>query len=215
MRPPATDLEVTIALRRLVVGVLLIGLAVVLGAFLMAEVDPLDVDVAWNAAVAASAPVLQPLALVLNAVGGGWIAIALPVVGALALATVRRPLAGAFLAAASLGSVVVVQVLKTVFGRERPEDILVISDHGSFPSGHTANAATLAAVAVILLPRLWVVLVSAAWTLLMAFSRTQVHAHWLSDTLGGTLVGVGAALVVAAAIAVPMAREQEGRRSLG
>jgi undecaprenyl-diphosphatase len=70
--------------------------------------------------------------------------------------------------------------------------MIVFSDHGSFPSGHTANAATVATIAVILFPRVWVAVVGGAWVFAMAFSRTQVHAHWLSDTVGGTLVGVGA-----------------------
>ena len=50
-------------------------------------------------------------------------------------------------------------MLKHLFGRVRPEDIIVISDYGSFPSGHVANAATIATAAVVLFPRLWVVIV--------------------------------------------------------
>ena len=87
--------------------------------------------------------------------------------------------------------------LKHLFGRARPEDIIVISDYGSFPSGHVANAATLATAAFILFPRLWVAIVGVAWVLLMALSRTCLHAHWLSDTIGGALIGVGVVLIVA------------------
>ena len=53
----------------------------------------------------------------------------------------------------------------------------------------------------VLFPRVWVAIVGAAWVLLMAFSRTYLGAHWLSDTLGGMLVGASAALLVAAAFA--------------
>ena len=60
-------------------------------------------------------------------------------------------------------------------------------------------------------PRLWVAVVGAVWVFAMAFSRTQVHAHWLSDTIGGALIGVGMALVIAAAFTRPLERE----RSLG
>ena len=101
-----------------------------------------------------------------------------------------------------------VQLLKHLFGRVRPEDIIVLSDAGSFPSGHVANAATLATVAVILFPRLWVLIVAGAWVFTMAFSRTYLHAHWLTDTIGGALVGIGVALLVAVPFAVPLARER-------
>jgi undecaprenyl-diphosphatase len=71
-----------------------------------------------------------------------------------------------------------------------------------------ANAATLAAAAVILFPRLWVLLVGIAWVLLMALSRTALHAHWLSDTLGGALVGVGVVLILAGLFAPLLERER-------
>ncbi len=90
----------------------------------------------------------------------------------------------------------VVQLLKTLFGRTRPEQILIDSDFGSFPSGHTANAATFAVLAVMLSPRLWVWLVAGLWIVCMAFSRTVLSAHWLSDTIGGMLIGAGVTLVV-------------------
>lgn len=76
------------------------------------------------------------------------------------------------------------------------------------PSGHTANAATIAVIAVVIVPRVWVAVVGAAWVFAMAFSRTQVHAHWFSDTVGGTLAGLGAALVAALFTAV-LERERE------
>jgi len=209
MSPRTTDVEITVALRWAVVGAAALAIGVLLGVLLAVAVDPLGVDRWWNGAVGGLAPSLQPLSLVMNAVGGGWIATyAVPLGGALVLVLARRPWSGLFLLAATAVSAAAVQVLKGVFGRVRPEDMLVISDHGSFPSGHTANAATLVVVAVVLFPRLWVALVGVAWVLLMAFSRTQVHAHWLTDTVGGALVGAGVALLVAAAFVLPILRER-------
>ena len=43
----------------------------------------------------------------------------------------------------------------------------------------------------------FVAIVGAAWVFAMAFSRTGVHAHWFTDTVGGTLAGLG--LTVASA----------------
>ncbi len=210
MRPRATDVEITIALRWAVVGAASLAAGVLLGVVLAVVVDPIDLDRWWNGLVGGVVPSLQPLSLVMNAVGGGWIATyAVPLSGALLLVLARRTWSGLFFLAATALSAGVVQVLKSIFGRVRPEDMLVISDHGSFPSGHTANAATLVVVAVVLFPRLWVALVGAAWVLLMAFSRTQVHAHWFTDTVGGTLVGAGVALLVAAAFVLPILRERD------
>lgn len=211
-RRPISDVDITVGLRRAVVGGLLVAAAVILGIMIVVEVDPFDIDTWWNGAVGASSGALTQLALALNFVGGGWFATYLvPLGGCLILVVFGRWRAGLFFLTASALSAGLVQVLKSVFGRVRPEDILVISDHGSYPSGHTANAATIAVVAVILLPRAWVAVLGGAWVFVMAFSRTQVHAHWFSDTVGGVLAGAGAALIVAALFTVPLLKE----RSLG
>ena len=121
----------------------------------------------------------------------------------------RRPWGAALVGLASIVSAGGVQVLKAIFGRARPEEMLVISDHGSDPSGHVANAATIAVIALVLFPRVWVAVVGAVWVFVMAFSRTQVHAHWLSDTVGGAMVGAGFALLVAAALTARLTRESD------
>ena len=79
--------------------------------------------------------------------------------------------------------------------------MLVTSDFGSFPSGHTANAATVAIVLCVLLPRAIGIPLAIVWTSLMAASRTVLSVHWLTDTLGGALLGAGAALLVVALFA--------------
>lgn len=172
--------------------------------------DPFAVDAAWNAWIATwRVSTVTTFGYVMGWVGGGWFGVfAVPIGGTVALLLLRRRWSAVFFLAAEIVSAGLVQVLKHVFGRARPEDILIITDYGSFPSGHTANAATLAAAAVVLFPRLWVVIVGAAWIVLMAFSRTVLHAHWLSDTLGGALIGVGAVLVVAAVMLPRIMRER-------
>ena len=88
------------------------------------------------------------------------------------------------------------QTLKVIFGRARPEDILVTLDSGSFPSGHVANAATVVTALALITWRLWVVIVGSVYVVLMALSRTYLGAHWVSDTVGGLLIGAGIAIVV-------------------
>lgn len=161
---------------------------------------PSAMDSAWNRMmIGIQTPVLRGASEVMNQVGGSWIAIYLiPLAILTALLIARRWRAGVFLVVSLLVSVSVVQLLKSLFGRARPEEMLVISDFGSFPSGHTANAATMATIAMLLLPRMWVLLVGVLWTIAMAFSRTLLSVHWLSDTIGGMLVGAGTVLILGA-----------------
>lgn len=192
-------------------GLALVALSCALGYWIFTQGDPpFAIDVWWNVAVAEMwSPILTGFSRVMDWVGAGWFGVLLvPIGGAIALIVLRRPWAAAYFLTAEAVSAGAVQVLKHVFGRVRPEDIIVIADHGSYPSGHVANAATLAVAAAVIFPRVWVMIVGGAWVIMMAFSRTYLHAHWLSDTIGGALLGAGAALLVAAVFAVPMAKER-------
>ena len=101
------------------------------------------------------------------------------------------------------------QLLKhPVRAEPRPADILITIDTGSFPSGHVANAAVIAVALGVIVPVAWVWVLGALYTALMALSRTYLGAHWLSDTVGGVLVGAGVALMVWALFAEPLERER-------
>lgn len=164
---------------------------------------PLGVDTGWlHLMVAARSDAGLWVARALNWVGGGWVAIyVVPLAAAAAFLLARRRWAALYLVVATILSAVGVQGLKWLFDRERPEDMLVISDHGSFPSGHVANAATLAVVIAIVLRRTWVTVLAIVYVIAMAVSRTYLTVHWLSDTVAGALLGAGVALLVAAAFA--------------
>jgi undecaprenyl-diphosphatase len=208
--PPPQKLKTPVVVF-LVVGVVLIGASCLLGVWVHGRGEnPFVVDVWWNAQPAAWAnPVLFGFSQAMNWLGGGWFGVlVVPIGGAVGLILLGRPWSAAYFLTASAVSAAGVQVLKHAFGRVRPEDILVLTDFGSFPSGHVANATTIAVAAIVIFRRRWVVVVGTVWVLLMAFSRTYLHAHWLSDTLGGALLGAGAALLVAAAFAVPLTRER-------
>lgn len=146
-------------------------------------------------------PWMLETSYVLNYVGGGWRAsVVAPLVLIGMLVLLRRPRAGVYTAATLLVSVALAQLLKALFDRARPEDMLVVSDPGSFPSGHTTNAATIAVVLYLVFPRRWVAALGVIWTTAMALSRTILSVHWLTDTIGGMLIGTAAALLVAALI---------------
>lgn len=195
----------------LVAGIVLVALAFGLGALLYSRGDvPFEMDVWWNTFIVdTSMPLLVDFSYAMDFLGAGWFGIfVVPLGGTLLLILMKRPWSAAYFLVAQAVSAGLVQILKRSFGRARPEEILVISDYGSFPSGHVAGAATLATAVIVLFPKLWVIIAGVVWVLAMAFSRTYVHAHWLSDTVGGALAGVGVALVVAALFAVPLERER-------
>ena len=165
------------------------------------------VDTWWHDLMVDTRPdALIVVSHVMNRIGGGWIAVfVVPLLIAAILALTRRWRSALFALAAFAASALLVQLLKHLFGRARPDDMLVISDYGSFPSGHTANAATIAVVLWLLFPRVWVAVAGAAWIVLMALSRTVLAVHWVSDTAGGAFVGAAAALIVGVLL-LPWAR---------
>ncbi|WP_354242909.1 phosphatase PAP2 family protein [Agromyces sp. PvR057] len=221
---PADDLsppQRTVRVRRMGRRVPLIagGIAVVLGALLGLVIAvragglPLGIDEEWSVELIETRSAwADAFALFMNMLGGGIVGvIVIPVAITIALIALRRPWAAFYFALASAASALVVQVLKEWYGRPRPEDMMVTSDFGSFPSGHVANAATIAVALGVIFPRVWVWVAGAIYTVLMAISRTYLGVHWLTDTIGGALVGAGVALVLWAALAVPLERERLAR----
>jgi len=89
--------------------------------------------------------------------------------------------------------------LKKLFSRERPSikginQLIKSPTCGSFPSSHAA-ASTAFFVALILLNHPLAMLVG-IWAALISFSRLYLGVHYLSDVLGGVLVGVFSAWAV-------------------
>ncbi|WP_442576751.1 phosphatase PAP2 family protein [Microbacterium sp. F51-2R] len=200
----------------IVVGIVLIACAAGLGGWIFFRGDPpFAIDVWWDRTLAAwHSHFMTTVSYVMNFLGAGWFGVfVVPIVVAVILLILRRPWAAAYFVAASVASAGVVQILKHTFGRARPEDIIVLSDFGSYPSGHVANAATIAVALILIFPSIWTVIAGVIWVLLMAFSRTYLHAHWLSDTLGGAMVGAGVALLLAGVFLSLMAREPRPRRA--
>ncbi|MFF2272312.1 phosphatase PAP2 family protein [Agromyces sp. NPDC058136] len=199
----------------LVGGLVAVVTAMLLGFLIMVRNDglPFEVDEEWAEDVLTwRGPLGDVFSYFMNALGGGIMAVfVIPVGAAIVLLVMRRPWAALYFVLASALSAGVVQLLKSFFGRARPEDMLVVSDYGSFPSGHVANAATIAVAVGVIVPRVWVWVLGAAYTVLMAVSRTYLGAHWFSDTVGGALVGAGVALVLWAFLAVPLERERLAR----
>ncbi|WP_233193313.1 phosphatase PAP2 family protein [Cryobacterium sp. Y29] len=194
-------------------GISAMVLAALLGLVVVVRANgaALEVDTEWmNEIIEHRSPVWEVPSLFMNGLGGGLFGVVVvPLVIILVLMLIKRPWAAGYYLGATVLSAVGVQLLKQVFGRARPEDMLVTSDFGSFPSGHVANAATMAVCLAIIFPRLWVVLAGAAYTIVMLLSRTYLGAHWLTDTIGGLLLGAGVAIVLWAPVAAKLDGERE------
>ncbi|OZB84024.1 phosphatase PAP2 family protein [Microbacterium sp. 13-71-7] len=191
--------------RRLALVLGIVGVAIALATAVVLATSPaaiVSLDDAWNLEMGEwRGTVLVGGALVMNVLGGGWVATILTPLLIAALAWLVRSWRSAlFTLIAFAVSAGIVQLVKKALGRARPQDLLIASDFGSFPSGHTANAATLAVVLWFLFPTLWVAIGGAVWTVAMGFSRTVLSVHWFSDTVGGALIGAGAAFLVAAVL---------------
>jgi len=196
-------------------GVLALALGAALGSLVAARSSGLlEIDTEWmNEIIEHRSPVWEVPSLFMNYLGAGILGVVvIPLVIVIGLLLRRRPWAAGYFLVATIMSAAVVQLLKHAFGRARPLDILVPADFGSFPSGHVANAATMAVVFGIIFPRVWVWLVGLAYTVIMLLSRTYLGAHWLTDTFGGLLIGVGVAFVLWAPIAAKLDGERQRAR---
>lgn len=128
-------------------------------------------------------------------------------------------LLGGWVAATALVGTGLQQVLKAAVGRDRPvwPDPVDAAHYAAFPSGHAMSALIAGALVLWLLCRcgarsLWrwtagaVAVVSVVG---VGFTRVYLGVHWLSDVVGGWLLG-GALVAAAAAAYTGYAHRPEG-----
>jgi undecaprenyl-diphosphatase len=154
----------------------------------------------------------------------GWWLILTPVVCWLLLRRRRR--LALFVAVTAIGSSLLNGLIKTTVHRARPHfaDPVATAVGRSFPSGHT-QAATVGfgLLTLVFLPYLptwarpWVWVVAALGVALVGFSRIALGVHYLTDVVGGLLIGSAWLLAMTAAFSVwrhelhrPVVRISEG-----
>ena len=196
-------------------GIIAIAVAIVLGLIIFLRKNtPYEADTEFlEELIERRNPVGLALAEFMTTVGGGYYAtIIIPAAVIIILLLLRRKWSALYYVAATVLSTVIVLIVKSAYSRPRPEEIFNSLDAGSFPSGHTANAATLAVIVALIIWRWWAWAAAAIWIIGMALARTYLGQHWLSDTVGGMLIGVAVAVIVWTPFADRMRVEAGGKK---
>ena len=192
----ATGLALTIALGLAIVGGILIGLL----AYLVRSSDTLvDVDRRvgqWGVENATSWST-EALRLVTELGGTYFLVAVLILVTGLEYRRVPNKWLPVFLLTVLVGEIILVNTIKELLDRVRPEFNPVAETLGpSFPSGHSASAAAFsAAVALVLArrrsPTTRALLAGGAVAIAVgvACSRVLLGVHWLSDVAAGLAFG--------------------------
>lgn len=166
---------------------------------------PLGIDEWWHGVAAVtrgSAP--YAVSVFMAEVGGGVGAVACTAIAIALLLATRQVRDAAAVATAMLFGIAASETIKALVIRPRPWDQLYVSHGSSYPSGHSMGAAALAVSLALVVTysntfspttTRWVWVVSVAWILIMMWSRSALHVHWLSDTVAGALLGASAAIL--------------------
>ena len=180
-----------------------------------------DVDDSWySAMVDLEASAFVSFARGLHSLGTPLGNVSFVVLGIAMLLVTRRSNAALVWGLMVVAGLALSTATKELIDRTRPLEGLVAESSASYPSGHVMVTAAstglgLALVCGMLWPhraRLFVGLAT-AYIVLMAWSRTYLRAHWLTDVVGGALFGAAVVLVIAGfarAFVQPEAPSTEG-----
>jgi len=179
---------------------------------------PLRVDGAWSEWMTdLRSRALDDIALVFNSIGHGIVRALTIVAVGLLLLWLRRWRGLLAFAVVEAAAPALSTVLKIAVDRPRPPLARIVPAGSSFPSGHTVYAAATCVALVVLFVRpgprrrpWW--LAAVAVTVAMAWSRTYLQVHWLSDVVAGAMLGAGVAFVVFTGARSP--RHEPVRRDL-
>lgn len=172
-------------------------------------------DAAWAARIEAHHnPTRDLLAHAIALIGGAPGGVIVDLGVALSILWLYGGAASAVLLASLAINEADVLALKWVSERHPPGSSgLYLGFLGSFPSGHTANAAVLVVAIGLLTRRSLVWCGGFAYVAVMGIDRTYLDAHWVTDTIGGAVAGASVALLVFT-LSRPRVRRRWPRRLL-
>jgi membrane-associated phospholipid phosphatase len=177
-----------------------------------------SVDDAWLAAMEdLEVPWLISVAELFHHLGSIPIATATTVIVAAGFMVMRKWWAAATWVGVVAGANVLSTLTKLLVDRSRPIDALVHESSASYPSGHAmvsgaAIGIGLAVIVGIIWPRRHQLLLGfgIAYAVVMAWSRTYLRVHWLTDVVGGLLFGTAVVLIVVAVVVQRRGDVQDG-----
>lgn len=178
---------------------------------ILAQGGPLAMDRRLNAVLEPLAlPALTHLGRVMAEIGDLYGVLALVLPWGLWLLARSRLDAFGHLAAGLIGVAVLNVLGKAAIGHPRPEVPAHLADSLSYPSAHTSTAVVLFGLAAAFVARelpprrrFWAYWAAILVIVPMALSRLVLGVHWLSDLVGGALLG----LVVCALVMLTWQRQ--------
>ncbi len=164
---------------------------------------PLPIDVAWfDFSNRTRSQLILGVSLFLNDAGAQVIVgVLVPVVVAILFGIRGRGWAAVAVLLCGILSAPLVGTIKSVLERPRPDHHLISVSLSAYPSGHVANLTAVVVMLALILGWRWFGVLAAVLIAAMALSRTYLNVHWITDDIGGLLLGGGLALVVWGALA--------------
>ena len=163
--------------------------------------------------------VTGPAIAVTDAGGPAGTIIAAVVIGAVLSRRARSPIPALILIGTVGAAALASTVTKSVVGHARPpivSQVLLETDH-SFPSGHATGAMVSFMMAAVMfgygLPptrRALLLILAAVVTVVVSVTRLYLGEHWLTDVVGGVLLG-GLAAVIGGALYTSWMDRNRGR----